>query len=94
MKQKFEEELWKNKIYIPVESVNSKGKKHEKIISLESEIKKGHILFNVDNRAYNNQVKDYNKFAKHDDAPDSLYGAVQLLQRMKKLKFFDRNLLF
>ncbi|AOZ75743.1 hypothetical protein AC231_04745 [Clostridium pasteurianum] len=94
MKQKFEEELWKNKIYIPVESVNSKGKKHERIISLEPEIKKGHILFNADNRAYNNQVKDYNKFAKHDDAPDSLYGAVQLLQGMKKLKFFDRRLLF
>lgn len=94
MKQKFEEELWNNKIYISVEGVNSRGQKHERIISLEPEIKNGHILFNSDNRAYNNQVKDYNKFAKYDDAPDSLYGAVQLLQGCKKLKFFDRSLLF
>lgn len=94
MKQKFEEELWKNKIYTSVEGVNSRGQKHERIISLEPEIKNGHILFNSDNRAYNNQVKDYNKFAKYDDAPDSLYGAVQLLQGCKRLKFFDRSLLF
>ncbi|MGG1619713.1 hypothetical protein ACIFO6_24130, partial [Paenibacillus sp. NRS-1781] len=46
MKQKFEEELWKAKIHTPVESVHSKGQKHERIISLEPEVKKGHILFN------------------------------------------------
>jgi hypothetical protein len=74
MKQKFEEELWKAKIYTPVESVNSKGQKHERIISLEPEIKKGYILFNVANIRYNNQVKDYNRNCKYDDAPDSLYG--------------------
>ncbi|AOZ93625.1 phage terminase large subunit [Paenibacillus crassostreae] len=94
MKQKFEEELWKSKIYTPVDSVNSKGQKHERIISLEPEVKKGHILFNTDNIRYNNQVKDYNRNCRFDDAPDSLYGAVQLIQLVKSLKFYDRSLLF
>ncbi len=94
MKQKFEESLWEKRIFTPVEEVNSKGQKHERIITLEPDIKRGFILFNPANMAYNNQVKDYNKGAKHDDAPDSLYGAVQLVQSVQSLKFFDRNLLF
>ena len=93
MKQKFEEELWKAKIHITVEGVNSKGQKHERIISLEPEIKKGHILFNPGNIRYNNQVRDYNKNCMYDDAPDSLYGAVQLVEGVKSLKFYDRRLL-
>lgn len=94
MKQKFEESLWENQIFIPVEEVNAKGQKHERIITLEPDIKRGFILFNSANIAYNNQVRDYNKGAKHDDAPDSLYGGVQLVQGVQSLKFFDRNLLF
>lgn len=94
MKQKFEEELWKSKIHLPIESVQTKGQKHERIISLEPDVKKGHILFNKVNIRYNNQIKDYNKHCKHDDAPDSLYGAVQLVQSVKSLKFYDRKLLF
>ena len=94
MKQKFEESLWDNQIYIPVEEVNAKGQKHERIITLEPDIKRGFILFNPANVSYNNQVKDYNKGARHDDAPDSLYGGVQLVQGVQSLKFFDRNLLF
>jgi predicted phage terminase large subunit-like protein len=94
MKQKFEEELWKAKLYVPVEAINSKGQKHERIITLEPDVKNGHILFNSVNVQYNNQVRDYNKNCKHDDAPDSLYGAVQLIQGVKSLKFYDRGLLF
>ena len=94
MKQKFEESLWNVSIYTPVEEINAKGQKHERIITLEPDVKRGFILFNSSNMAYNNQVKDYNKGAKHDDAPDSLYGAVQLVQGVQKLRFFDRGLLF
>ncbi|AKL96149.1 hypothetical protein CACET_c27040 [Clostridium aceticum] len=94
MKQKFEEELWNNRIYVPVEEIVTRGQKHERIISLEPDVKKRHILFNRDNLGYNNQVKDYNKFAKNDDAPDSLYGAVQLVQGVQRIKFYDRKLLF
>ncbi|MFB5088322.1 phage terminase large subunit [Psychrobacillus sp. PGGUH221] len=94
MKQKFEEALWKAKIYLPIESIHTKGQKHERIVSLEPDVKKGHVLFNQLNIRYNNQIKDYNKHCKHDDAPDSLYGAVQLVQSVKSLKFYDRKLLF
>ncbi len=94
MKQKFEEKLWEHQIFTPVEEVTAKGQKHERIITLEPEIKRGFILFNPANMAYNNQVKDYNKGAKHDDAPDSLYGAVQLAQGVQRLRFFERGLLF
>lgn len=94
MKQKFEEQLWASKIFIPVDEVVAKGQKHERIITLEPDVKKGHILFNSANVGYNNQVKDYNKGAKHDDAPDSLYGAVQLVQGVQRIRFFDRSLLF
>ena len=79
MRQKFEEELWKAKIHVSVEGVNSKGKQYERIISLEPEIKNGHILFNANNIRYNNQIRDYHRNCKYDDAPDSLYGAVQLV---------------
>jgi predicted phage terminase large subunit-like protein len=91
---KFNEALYNNQIYTPVEGVISKGNKHERIISLEPEVKNGHILFNNGNIRYNNQVKDYNRGAKYDDAADSLYGAVQLVQGVQSLKFYDRGLLF
>jgi predicted phage terminase large subunit-like protein len=94
IKKKFEDELWEAKIYVPIEGVVPKGNKHERIISLEPDIKKKFILFNSDNRAYNNQVKDYNKNAKNDDAPDSLYMAVQGVQGVKKIKFYDKGLLY
>jgi hypothetical protein len=32
-------------------------------------------------------VKDYNKNCTYDDAPDSLYEAVQLIQPERSLKF-------
>ena len=94
MKQKLEEKLWSNKIYTPIDEVTPKGKKHERIITLQPDISKGFILFNRDNSSYNAQVKDYNKNAAHDDAPDSLFAAVQLTLDYDTLKFFDRSLLF
>lgn len=94
MKQKFEEELWKNKIFASVDEIISRGQKHERIVSLEPEVKKGHILFNSANIRYNNQIKDYNKTAKYDDALGSLYGAVQLAEWVKSIRFFERGLLF
>lgn len=94
IKTKFEEELWNNKIYVAIEAVIPKGNKNERIINLEPDIKKSHILFNADNVVYNRQVKDYNKNAKNDDAPDSLYMAVQGIQGVKKIKFYCREKIF
>ena len=77
-----------------MEEVTAKGQKHKRIITLEPEIKRGFILFNPANMAYNNQVKDYNRGAKHGDAPGSLYGAVQLTQGVQRRRFFERGLFF
>jgi len=94
MKQKFEEKLWEQKNFTSVKEVTTKGQKHERIITLVPDIKRGFILFNLANMAYNNQLKDYNRGAKHDDTPDSLYGAVQLAQGVQRLRFYERRLLF
>lgn len=94
MLTKLEQQLWGNNIYTPVEGVNSKGQKFERILSLEPDVKNGYILFCDSNIQYNNQIKDYNKFAKFDDAADSLAAAVKLIEGVKSIKFFDRSLLF
>lgn len=93
MKQKFEEALWKEKIYLPIIGVNSKGNKHTRIESLQPEINSGEILFNPDNHAYNTQIRDYSSKAKHDDCADSLFGAVQMLKHNKRIQTLDRRLL-
>lgn len=94
MLTKLEQQLVGNNIYTPVEGVNSKGQKFERILSLEPDVKNGYILFCDSNIQYNNQIKDYNKFAKFDDAADSLAAAVKLIEGVKSIKFFDRSLLF
>lgn len=94
MKQKLEEKLWEHRIFTPIEAIHSRGQKHERIASLEPDVKRGHILFNSSNIQYNNQIKDYNKNCKYDDAPDSLYGAVQLVQGVQRITFYERDLLF
>lgn len=93
MRQKFEEALWKENIYLPIVGVNSKGKKEARIQSLQPEINSGEILFNPDNHSYNLQIKDYSTKAKNDDAPDSLFGAVQMLKGYKRIKTLDRKVL-
>jgi len=93
MKQKFEEYLWNEKIYLPVSGIQTKGNKHARIESLQPEVNSGEILFNQDNHAYNLQIKDYSAKAKHDDCPDSLFGAVQMLKKNKRIKTFDRKIL-
>lgn len=51
-------------------------------------------MFDSTNIRYNDQIKDYNKTAKYYDAPDSLYGAVQLAEGVKSIRFFESGLLF
>jgi len=94
MKQKFEEEIYKAQLYTPVIAVTSKTNKHSRIVSLQPDIQAGYIQFNPANRLYNNQVKDYSAKAKNDDAPDSLYGAVSVLDKYSSIETLPSNLLF
>ncbi|MEC1726930.1 phage terminase large subunit [Schinkia azotoformans] len=93
MKQKFEEALYKENIYLPVEGINSRGNKNARIESLQPEINSGVILFNRDNHSYNEQIKNYSIKAKNDDCADSLFGAVQMLTANKRIQSIDRKLL-
>ncbi|ARK30779.1 phage terminase large subunit [Halalkalibacter krulwichiae] len=93
MKQKFEEALWKESLYLPIIGVHSKGKKESRIESLQPEVNSGDILFNSDNHTYNTQIKDYSSKSKFDDCPDSLFGAVQMLKGNKRIQTIDRKML-
>lgn len=93
MKQKFAEALWQEDVYLPIEEINSRGNKNARIESLQPEINSGAILFNQDNHSYNNQIKDYSVKAKNDDAADSLFGAVLMLTKNKRIQSMDRKLL-
>lgn len=59
-----------------------KTNKHERIIDLAAPITNGTIRFNEVFWKYNQNVKDYHKGVAHDDAPDSLQGAVAVLKRI------------
>ncbi len=86
-------ELIKNGFYIDIVSINSRTKKHERIVALQPHISNGYIKFNKNNKVYNQQVLDYSAKAKNDDAPDSLEMAVALLKEHKRIKTMDRRLL-
>jgi predicted phage terminase large subunit-like protein len=93
MKQKFEEALYKDQVYVHVVGINSRGNKHARIESLQPEVNSGVILFNRDCLTYNSQIRDYSINAKNDDCADSLFGAVQLLGNHKRIQSLDRKLL-
>lgn len=86
--------LLKKKQYINIVPIKTTSNKHSRIVALENSITNGYILFNKDNRNFNNQVKDYNIKAKHDDAPDALALAVSLLDTYKSIETAPSDLLF
>jgi predicted phage terminase large subunit-like protein len=61
----------------------TRSNKHERIVNLEPFVTRGEILFNPDDIDYNSQVKEYRKGCKHDDAPDSLQGAFELINKRR-----------
>jgi predicted phage terminase large subunit-like protein len=65
--------------------IKTRSNKHVRIMNLQPDIVNGVIKFNRDSIQYNTQVKDYNGKG-HDDAPDSLQGAWELLKKVKRPK--------
>ena len=64
IKTKFEERLSRYDISIKVDGVIPKGNKHERIISLEPDVRNRHISFGNSNIFHNKQVRDYNKMLR------------------------------
>lgn len=91
--EQLRKELIKNGFYIDIVSINSRSKKHERIVALQPHISNGYIKFNKNNKTYNQQVLDYTAKAKNDDAPDSLEMAVSLFKEHKRLQSIDRKIL-
>lgn len=77
-----EEELY----HVLVKNVKPRTNKHNRIMNLEPFVTRGEIQFNKDCKRYNEQIKDYSINAKNDDAPDSLQGAFELVEKIKKPK--------
>ncbi|MGD6896101.1 phage terminase large subunit [Bacillus infantis] len=91
LREQLEVELVKNGFYIEVVAINSRTKKHERIMGLQPLIANGYIKFNKNNKAYNQQILDYP--GKNDDAADSLEMSVTLLKTHNRLESMDRRLL-
>ncbi len=91
LREQLEAELVKNGFYIDIVPINSRTKKHERIIGLQPLIENGYIKFNKNNRVYNQQILDYP--SKNDDAADSLEMSVSLLKTHNRLQSLDRRLL-
>lgn len=72
--------------HIRIKPVKPRTKKEVRIMQLQPDIANSIIKFNRDNQEYNLQVKDWNPKAKHDDAADSLAGAWELIEKVKKPK--------
>jgi len=71
--------------------------KYNKIVAIAGKVNSGFIIFNHEDEDFNNQVLEYNEFAKHDDAPDVLSELDRLIDEVEtinKLEFLDIRKLF
>ena len=79
-------------------SVFNNKKKDDRIATITDKINSGTIIFNEDNKDYNQQVFDFcgQNYSMHDDAIDSLEMAVNHIEEInnKKITLLDKSLLF
>ena len=79
-------------------SIFNNKKKDDRIATIADKINSGTIIFNEDNKDYNDQVFDFcgQNYSLHDDAIDSLEMAVNHIDEInnKKITLLDKSLLF
>ena len=79
-------------------SIFNNKKKDDRIATITDKINSGTIIFNEDNKEYNQQVFDFcgQSYSLHDDAIDSLEMAVNHIDEInnKKITLLDKSLLF
>lgn len=79
-------------------SVFNNKKKDDRIATIADKINSGTIIFNEDNKDYNQQVFDFcgQNYSLHDDAIDSLEMAVNNIEKIenKKITLLDKSALF
>ncbi|WP_416147906.1 phage terminase large subunit [Salipaludibacillus sp. HK11] len=72
--------------HVRTKPVKPRTNKEVRIMQLQPDIANGVIKFNRDSQEYNLQIKDWNPKARHDDAPDSLAGVWEIIEKVKKPK--------
>ena len=79
-------------------SIFNNKKKDDRIATITDKINSGTIIFNEDNKDYNQQVFDFcgQNYSLHDDAIDSLEMAVNHIDEInnKKITLLNKSLLF
>ena len=79
-------------------SIFNNKKKDDRIATITDKINSGTIIFNEDNKDYNQQVFDFcgQNYSLHDDAIDSLEMAVNHIDEInnRKITLLDKSLLF
>ena len=79
-------------------SVFNNKKKDDRIATITDKINSGTIIFNEDNKDYNQQVFDFcgQNYSMHDDAIDSLEMAVNHIDEInnRKITLLDKSVLF
>lgn len=79
-------------------SVFNNKKKDDRIATITDKINSGTIIFNEDNKDYNQQVFDFcgQNYSMHDDAIDSLEMAVNHIDEInnRKITLLDKSALF
>ena len=98
IKKAIEDDVYLKKNRIQAISVFNNKKKDDRIATIADKINSGTIIFNEDNKDYNDQVFDFcgQNYSLHDDAIDSLEMAVNNIEKIenKKITLLDKSLLF
>ena len=98
IKKAIEDDVYLKKNRIQAISVFNNKKKDDRIATITDKINSGTIIFNEDNKEYNEQVFDFcgQNYSMHDDAIDSLEMAVNNIESInnKKVTLLDKSLLF
>ena len=93
LQEKLIEKGYYDKVINPFVTPPTSNKK-DRINSLEPLVNNGSLLFNANNHAFNNEVQNYSKNARRDDAPDVLALALQQLieKQTSEFKLFKARL--
>lgn len=98
IKKAIEDDVYLKKNRIQAISVFNNKKKDDRIATIADKINSGTIIFNEDNKEYNQQVFDFcgQNYSMHDDAIDSLEMAVNNIEKIqnKKVTLLDKSVLF
>ena len=98
IKKALEDDVYLKKRRVQSISIFNNKKKDDRIATITDKINSGTIIFNEDNKEYNEQVFDFcgQNYSMHDDAIDSLEMAVNHIDEInnRKITLLEKSALF